>query len=173
MPRLLFRTQRLLVRQLSPNDVESMFEVYSDADAMRWVGDGQPITRDECDRWLKVTEKNYATRGYGMSVLELRETGDAIGFCGLVHPGGQTEVEIKYALLRGHWGRGLATEVVEAMISYGSREFGMTRIIAGTASENVASHRVLLKAGMQPLETSTNNDGTVSEFFVWQAADPD
>ena len=83
-----------------------MLAVYGDAEAMRWVGDGTPLSPEECDRWLVVTAENYAKRGYGMFALVERETGAVVGFCGLVHFGGQAEPEIKYALLRCGLGPG-------------------------------------------------------------------
>jgi [ribosomal protein S5]-alanine N-acetyltransferase len=75
--------------------------------AMRCVGDGRPITRKECEPWLQVTRANHARRGYGMFALELRVTGLLAGFAGIVHPGDPREAEVKYALHRAHWGRGV------------------------------------------------------------------
>lgn len=71
-----FTTPRLNVRRWRPTDIDDLFGVYADAQAMRWVGDGRPITRNECEQWLQVTRANYARRGYGMFALELRDTGD-------------------------------------------------------------------------------------------------
>ena len=62
---------------------------------MRWVGEGKPITQIQCEEWFKVTEANYAKRGYGMFALDHRDSGRVVGFAGLVHPGGQVEPEIK------------------------------------------------------------------------------
>jgi hypothetical protein len=42
-----------------------MFAVYGDAGAMRWVGDGRPLDRDRCVRWIDVTHRNYELHGYG------------------------------------------------------------------------------------------------------------
>ncbi len=169
---MLFETERARVRQLSDSDLDAMHAVYGDADAMRWVDDGQPLGRDGCLKWIEVTRNNYAVRGYGMSALVLRETGVVFGFCGIVHPGGQPEAEIKYALLREYWGRGLATEVVTGMIAYGARVFGLERIIATTAPENVPSHRVLEKSGMKVLETRREEDGTFTKVYEWRAGSP-
>jgi RimJ/RimL family protein N-acetyltransferase len=132
------------------------------------VGDGQPLGRDDCVRWVEVTQRNYATRGYGMSAVELLEQqGAVIGFCGLVHPGGQPEAEIKYALLRQHWGSGYASEVAAALLAYGARQFGLSEIIATAAPDNLASHRVLQKAGMRQASVRRNDDGTCTLVFVW------
>jgi RimJ/RimL family protein N-acetyltransferase len=165
----LFETERLTVRPLADGDLDAMLAVYGDADAMRWVDDGLPLDGEGCLKWIEVTRKNYTERGYGMAALVLRETGEVIGFCGLVHPGGQPEVEIKYAMLRSYWGRGLASEVVVAMLEYGAGTFGMKLIGATAAQDNVASHRVLLKAGMVRLLPGVSDEDMFTERFVWQA----
>jgi RimJ/RimL family protein N-acetyltransferase len=164
----MYSTERLLVRRIEPTDVDAMHAVYGDADAMRWVGDGVPLARERCAEWLVVTQRNYAVRGYGMSALVARHSGEVIGFCGLVHPGGQSEVEIKYALRRAFWGKGLATEAATGMLFYGASAFGIASVIATTAPANTASHRVLGKAGMQRGELRRNEDGSFTQFFVWQ-----
>jgi RimJ/RimL family protein N-acetyltransferase len=89
----------------------------------------------------------------------------------LVHPGGQPAAEIKYALLRAHWGEGLATEAVQGMLAYAAKRLALRRVIATTVPENGASHRVLLKAGMSHLETTRNEDDSYTKTFVW-LADP-
>ncbi len=157
------------MRRLTAADAEDLFAVYRDPVAMRFVDDGQPIVWDDCVRWIDVTLANYRARGYGMSAVVLLETGQVIGFCGLVHPSGQLEPEVKYAFLASVWGRGLATEVVRGMLAYGSREFGMRRVIATTSSENSASHRVLEKVGMTFLEAPKHSDGSLGRTFVWFA----
>lgn len=166
---VIFETERLIGRHLEPEDLVPMLAVYGDADAMRWVGDGQPLVQDQCARWLEVTENNYRLRGYGMSALIERSSGEVVGFCGLVHPGGQLEAEIKYALKRSRWGLGLATEAARAMLVYGAEVMGLRSIIATIAPENSASHRVLVKAGMVPSSLRTNSDGTQIQVFAWQS----
>jgi RimJ/RimL family protein N-acetyltransferase len=166
---VVFETERLLARRLDGGDVEALLAVYGDADAMRWVGDGEPITREGCERWVEVTEANYARRGYGMFALQDKATGRVVGFCGIVHPGGQPEAEVKYAFLRSHWGRGLATEAVRALLRHGAEVHRLTHIIATTAPENAASHRVLLKAGLRRGALRRNDDGSHTQLFAWQA----
>jgi len=169
MPPVIFQTPRLLARQLEPDDLPALVAVYGDADAMRWVADGEPLDAAECARWLDVTAANYLLRGYGMAALVEKSTGSVIGFCGLVHPDGQPEAEIKYALKRSYWGQGLATEAARAMLAYGAAAHGLQHIIATIAPENMASHRVLEKAGMTAMALRNNDDGSVTLLFGWQA----
>lgn len=164
-----FRTERLIVRRWRGADLPALLAVYGDADAMRWVGDGVAITREQCIEWLAVTRRNYAQRGYGMFAVEQKTDFALIGFCGIVHPGGQAEPEIKYAYLRSSWGQGFATEAVVGLIEYGAAVHGLTHIIATTAPANVASHRVLLKAGMDRGELRADDEGSETQLFEWRS----
>lgn len=145
---VLFVTDRLSCRRWIRDDVSRIYDVYSDKEAARWVDDGLPIQYEECERWVDVTFANYSRIGYGMFAVTELSTGQTVGFCGLVHPGGQVEAEIKYAFLKDCWGKGYASEIVPAMLAYGATEQGLDRIIATVASANIASQRVLLKSGM-------------------------
>ena len=69
MARILFRTPRLHCRHWRIEDLDALHTVYSDPEAMRWVGDGQPIDRAACEAWFDMTQANYRTRGYGMFAL--------------------------------------------------------------------------------------------------------
>jgi RimJ/RimL family protein N-acetyltransferase len=166
---VVFESERLLARLLEPSDKGSMLAVYGDADAMRWVGDGAALNAAQCEQWIAVTENNYRLRGYGMFALVERASRQVVGFCGLVHPGGQAEAEVKYAFTRTCWGKGLATEAVRAVLNHGATVHGLHEIIATVAPENKASQRVLAKAGMQAGEIRTNTDGTNTLSFSWRS----
>ncbi len=166
---VIFETSRMVARRVDVADAAIMHKVYGDPAAMRWVGDGKPLDLAQCERWIEITQRNYVARGYGMFALVSRDSGSVIGFCGLVHPGGQAEAEIKYALCREHWGKGFASEAAAAMLAAASSDFGLPLVIASTAPENVASHRVLLKAGMRRGPVIPNDDGTETYVFIWRA----
>jgi ribosomal-protein-alanine N-acetyltransferase len=168
MSDIMFETQRLRCRRLTPEDLGALLEVYGDAETVRWVGDGSPLTEAGARAWLDVTESNYRKRGYGMFALEERATHEVVGFCGLVHPGAQQEPEVKYAFRRTHWGQGLATEAVAALLEYGARRHGLARIIATVAPEHLASQRVLAKVGMSKAEPRHNEDGSQTLVFEWR-----
>ena len=168
--RVIFETPRLIGRHLIAADVDAMFAVYGDAGAMRWVGDGSPLERERCVRWIDVTHRNYELHGYGMTALLERTTRDVAGFIGLVHPNGQLDAELKYALRRAYWGRGLATEAATGMLAYAASVLRLDHVIATAAPEHVVSHRVLLKAGLQRGDLRRNADGSQTQLFAWRAA---
>lgn len=165
-----FETERLRCRRWLPSDRDAIYRVYSDPEGSRWVGDGSPITRAACERWLHVTAENYATRGYGMFALDDRNTAETLGFCGLVHPSGQVDVEIKYAFLRSHWGEGLASEVVPELLTYAATRHRLDRVIATVDPGHLASQRVLLKSGFE-FERSFNDESGAVYVYVWHAVD--
>lgn len=165
-----FKTKRLACRRWLPSDIGAIFRVYSDPDGSRWVGDGTPITYSECKRWLQVTADNYALRGYGMFALDDLSSDETLGFCGLVHPSDQADVEIKYAFLRSHWGRGYASEVVPHLLAYAARSHRLEEIIATVDPENVASQRALLKSGFA-LEKVVNDESGPTQLYVWHSSD--
>ena len=117
-----FETERLSVRRWRRTEADGVFRIYSDPVGARWVDDGQPITMAESEAWLGVTATNYARRGYGMFAVDDRASGELLGYCGLVHPGGQVEAEVKYAFARSVWGRGFASEVVHGMVRHVSAD---------------------------------------------------
>ena len=169
MGETLFLTRRLRCRRWTGADLPAIRAIYGDPVAMRFVGDGTPLTPEGCAQWLAVTERNYAQRGYGMFALEDRTSGEVVGCCGLVHPGGQPEAEAKYALLRTHWGRGLASEVLPALLGYGARVHGLARIAATVAPDHLASQRVLAKAGARQVRVRPNGDGSRTLVYEWLA----
>lgn len=159
------RTRRLLIRRVAADDLDAMHDVYSDADAMRWVGDGSPLDRAGCARWIEITLANYARRGYGMYAVELAATGAVAGFCGIVHPNDQPEAEVKYALRRVHWGSGIASEAVQGLLRYAFDTLALPELIATTAPENAASQRVLRRAGFAEIEPRVAADGSCDRVF--------
>ena len=169
MSLIIFETTRLLCRRLTSDDFEAMLEVYGDAEAMRYVGDGSPLTEVEARQWIEVTKNNYLKCGYGMFALKEISTQKVIGFCGIVHPDNQIEPEVKYAFLRTHWGQGFATEAISELIGYGKRVHGLKHMIATVAPEHLASQKVLGKVGMYKTELRDDEDGLRTQVFEWRS----
>jgi RimJ/RimL family protein N-acetyltransferase len=168
-PLVITETPRLRLRRLTPADVGPLLAVYGDPQVTRWVGDSRPLPRADCERWVEVTHRNYANRGYGMFAIDLRAGERAVGFCGLVHPADQPEPEIKYALRQDQWGRGLATEAARALLTWGAAQCGLRHVIATAAPQNEASHHVLLKIGLRRGALRSNPDGSHTQLFAWTA----
>ncbi|MBC8064462.1 MAG: GNAT family N-acetyltransferase [Chlorobia bacterium] len=163
---VLFETNRLLARRLTKGDVESMFAVYGDHETVRYVGDSVPLDRDGCRRWLTVTDRNFAQRGYGMFAIVDRESKETIGFAGIVHPGQSNEPEVKYAFRKDKWGKGYATEILKGLVAYAQYSLGLPRLVATVFPENAGSKSVLGKAGFIHSEDRCDEDQSITQ--VWE-----
>lgn len=160
-----FRTARLSVRRWRPTDEPDLLSLYSIERVVRWVDDGQALSPAEASRWMDVTFSNYQKRGYGMFVVEEYSGAKTIGFGGLVHPGGQSEAEVKYAFLPNVWGHGFATEFLQGLLRWAKSAGRLSHVIATVAPKNLASQRVLLKSGFRHSDGRIESDGSRTEVF--------
>jgi RimJ/RimL family protein N-acetyltransferase len=133
-------TERLRMRPFAPDDVEHLVALNADPEVMRYLTGGEALPRDAIVR--DVLPSYIAPRGHiGWFSLRPRV------------PGPADEAELGYRLIRAAWGRGLATEGASALIAKGFGELGLMRIFAETMAVNVASRRVLEKAGLTYVRT--------------------
>lgn len=104
-------------------------------------------TRDYLTRNLQ----HWANHGFGLWIVRERGGGEPIGRGLLRHllVDGVDEIEVGYAFYQPFWGRGLASEITNACLANGRDALGITRFVALTAVDNVASQRVLMKAGFR------------------------
>jgi ribosomal-protein-alanine N-acetyltransferase len=159
-PTLPMETERLLLRSLEMDDAERLFEIYGDAETMRYVGrTGRPVVDVEATgRTIDAIRRHELHHGFGLWGLDEREADPLIGVAGLAWVEGHgPEVEAAYILRRDRWGRGYATEALRAVLEIGHEQLGLERIVALAYVENDASRRVMEKAGMRP-------DGTVEAY---------
>jgi RimJ/RimL family protein N-acetyltransferase len=141
-------TERLVLRQMTPQDVDHLLGIFSDPVAMRHY----PATKDrsETEDWVATNLRRYAEVGLGLWVVELKESGQFIGTCGLTmqEVDGVWEPGLGYLFLRASWGRGYATEAAAACVDYGFARLACHRIICLTTPDNAPSRRVAARLGM-------------------------
>jgi RimJ/RimL family protein N-acetyltransferase len=150
-------TQRLVLRRFSMADADNLVSLDADPDVMRFVTGGIPTSRDEIENDFLPAFLAYYDRyeGYGFWAVIDKVTGEFLGWFHFrprpdAAPG---EVELGYRLRKLAWGQGYATEGSRALISKGFTEFGVQRVTAETMAVNVASRRVMEKAGLRLVRT--------------------
>ena len=166
----LLETDRLVLRYFEVDDLDAMHALFGDPEVVRWMGDGQVLTRDRCAEWIRVCRRNYATRGYGASAVVEKATGALVGLCGVVHPQGRDAAEILYAFAPGRWGRGYASELVPAVLEAALGPWGLPRVLATVAPENLASARIAEKAGMVRRPDELDDDGLPMRVYAAERA---
>jgi RimJ/RimL family protein N-acetyltransferase len=148
----ILKTERLQLREWTPEDAEALLALVSDAEVMRFIGDGSVLERTTSDALLARIEREWVERGFGLWAVE--EHGSLLGFCGLSVPMFLPEVlpavEVGWRLSRAVWGRGIATEVARAAMAFGFERCGMAEIVSIVDPRNERSLRVCEKLGMTP-----------------------
>jgi len=141
-------TSRLRLRMFEHGDLDAMSEITRDPEVMRYIGYGQPLTREETRDNLSRIVSAFRRRGFGRWALELKETGALVGYCGLSLGSEEVGVELAYMLARGAWGGGLALEAGRASLRYGFERLGLGSIAGLTLRDNRRSRSVLERLGM-------------------------
>ena len=129
----------------------------SDPEVMRFVTGGIPTSREEIETEVLPAFLGYYQRfeGYGFWAAVEKSTGEFLGWFHL-RPGanaGPGEAELGYRLRKLAWGQGYATEGSRALIRAGFTRFGLRRVNAEAMAVNVASRRVMEKAGLKFVRT--------------------
>jgi RimJ/RimL family protein N-acetyltransferase len=143
-------TDRLLLRQWRESDREPFAALNADPAVMEHFPALQ--TREQSDALIDRNIPELDDRGWGLWALEVKDTGEFIGFTGLNVPTFEAPflpgVEIGWRLSKGAWGNGYATEAARAALAYGFGPAGLDEIVSFTATTNLPSQRVMQRIGM-------------------------
>jgi ribosomal-protein-alanine N-acetyltransferase len=170
-------TPRLLLRAFAEADVPSLVALAGDYEVARHtLNIPHPYTEDDARRWLYLTQQARAQNTAFPFALVLRATGEFIGGIGLIVEPRFDRAEVGYWLGRPHWGRGLATEALSAVLRFGFEELRINKIYATHHAENPASGRVMLKNGMVKegeLAQHIKRDGRYHDLWQYRLTGPE
>jgi len=145
------QTLRLDLREFVVGDADDLWRLDQDPAVMRYIGDGKVSSRGRIAASMQRIPRVYRLwPGLGSWRASRRDTGAYIGWFTLKYVPETVEVEVGYRLFREAWGQGFATEGASELVRYGFDSVGLYRIIGLTHRDNVASQRVLMKAGLSP-----------------------
>lgn len=144
-------TARLLCTRPDPDSLDAYRRLFTDEEVNRWLRPPpmSPFTEDEVKRLYLADRAHWRNHGYGPWLLFEREGGSFIGRGGLAwtRVEERPELELPWALLAEFHGLGYATEQALAAIET-ARSFGVGQLVSLTLPENIASRRVMEKAGL-------------------------
>lgn len=142
-------TERLILRPLTEGDAEFIFELVNDPSFIQNIGDRNVRTLEDAKRYItNGPVASYARNGFGLYLVELKESGQPIGMCGLIRRSMLNDVDIGYAYLPRYWSKGYAIEAALAMKKYAREVIGLKRMVAVVDPQNTSSIRLLEKLGM-------------------------
>jgi RimJ/RimL family protein N-acetyltransferase len=146
----ILETNRLILRHLVPDDLDSLFALYRDPIVRRYFPEGTLTyeeTKEELE-WFLNGHPEHPQLGLWATIF--KQTGKFIGRCGLLPwtIDGQSEVEVAYMVAKEYWGQGLGTEAAQAILNYGFEQLQLSRLICLIDRENQASIKVATNIGM-------------------------
>jgi RimJ/RimL family protein N-acetyltransferase len=155
--RIFLETARLVLREFIVSDVENLVCLDSDPEVMRYLTKGRPTPREviESETLPRILRTYERCDCHGRWAVVEKSGGQFAGWLGLgPHPdGGADQAELGYRLRRSAWGKGYATEGSRALIRKAFTESEVRRVWAQTMAVNIASRRVLTKAGLTWVRT--------------------
>ena len=151
-------TERLKLRDWEEKDLLPFQRMNANRQVRRFFPSILSYRRSELD--MQAMQKNLEQDGMGLFAVELKESGEWIGFIGVNHIPEKSQYsfeelpfyEIGWRLIPEVWDNGIATEGAEAVVEY-VKEKGVAEIYSMTAESNTASRRVMEKIGMALKDT--------------------
>ncbi|MCC6792792.1 MAG: GNAT family N-acetyltransferase [Thermomicrobiales bacterium] len=145
----IFVSERLTVRRWTPDDLVAFHAIFSEPEMYRYMP-GEPMASLEAasatmDRMLT---RMAAWEGMGSFAVVDHALGEVVGNVLLRPLEEGPRVEVGYHIATRHWGRGYATEVARGAVRYGFEQLGLDEIFGVVVPDNIASRRVLEKAGL-------------------------
>ncbi len=167
---VIFRTERLLARDWTADDVAAAYGIYRDVDVVRYLGSVPQPVADEAamgervERWIAGNEALRGT-GYGFWALCRQDDGAVVGATLLKPLPEAEEVEVGWHLGKAYWGSGYATEGARGAVAYGFGDVGLDVVYAVIVRENEPSLAVARRLGMTYEGTTERYYGKELELF--------
>lgn len=148
---LILETERLILRHLGPEtDVDFILRLLNEPSFLQYIGDKGVRTLDDARAYINNGPlKSYQENGFGLYKVELKETGDPIGICGLIKRDTLPAPDIGFAFLPEYWNSGYAHEAAAAVMRHAREVLRLDRILAITSPGNTASEKLLAKIGLK------------------------
>lgn len=155
-------TDRLILREILPTDIEGMFALDSDPNVHKYLGNKPVVNKNETVEVINFIRQQYIDNGIGRWAIIDKKTNDFIGWTGLKFVTDLTNnhknyYDLGYRLRKKYWGQGLATESAIASLQYAFDKLNTNEIYAIADCNNTGSNNILKKVGLNFIETFTLN----------------
>jgi ribosomal-protein-alanine N-acetyltransferase len=168
-------TSRLLLRQWQERDRAPFAALNTDPLVMEHFP--APLGAEQSDAMVDRLTEGLRRDGYGLWAVEIRATGDFIGFVGMAAPSFEAPftpcTEIGWRLAASAWGRGYATEAANAVVATAFGQVGLDELVSFTTTGNLRSQHVMQRLGMtrDPSEDFDNpriTDGPLRRHVLYR-----
>lgn len=156
-------TDRLILRDFLESDVEGMYELDSNPEVHRYLGNNPIKEINQIPPIIQFVRKQYEENGIGRWAVIEKKTNAFIGWSGLklvkeTRNQQSNYYDVGYRLIQKYWGKGYATESAQASLNYGFGEMNLETICAAAQADNIDSNKVLKKCGMKLINQYLENE---------------
>ncbi len=160
-------SERLIFKSYKKDEIENFRSLVTNKIIMKYVGNGVLSQEKAIELWNKLIEEFYPQGVNTIWSVFAKADSRYIGHAAIrPRTTKKEDWEISYMLRKEDWGKGLATEIAKRLIEYGFKELDLPEIFATVDDENLASHKVLEKSGMNFKEFEYDDDGRFSVFSI-------
>lgn len=134
-------TKRLIIRELSSQDVRDIYAMYQDPEVKKYIPNIDEYLDVEIEKQEAYIRNVYSFYGYGLWGVYSKTSKKLIGKCGIENQmiDGKEEITLSYLLDSKHWGYGYAIECGKAIFQYAKEQLDIKRIVAVIDKENTRS----------------------------------
>lgn len=142
-------TERLALREFTEEDDLFILELVNTEAWLKYIGDKNIKTKHQAEEYLvKGPIQSYREHGYGLFLVELKDTKLPIGMCGIINRPTLENPDIGFAFLPKYVGQGFGFEIAKSTLQYAQQQLGIEKVLAITIPGNLASIKLLIKLGM-------------------------
>lgn len=164
-------TERLILREILPTDVDGFFDMDSDPDVHIYLGNQPLQTKEQAAAAIQFIRQQYIDNGIGRWAVIDKRTNEFLGWAGLkliTEPinNHNNFLDLGYRLIKKYWGKGFASEAAAASLAYAFNELHANKVYAHADSKNVASNKILTKTGLTFIEAFVHQDITCNWYEI-------
>ena len=164
---IILETDRLILRHIISQDIDSLLKIYNKAENMRFISNGKSNwTVEELNKKYELINRNYKL-GFGIYAIEQKETNSIIGEIGLFDSfNDNSNLEIGYIIDSLFWNKGFGKEACVGLLDYAFNKLKVETLTARMYAENINSIELSKKCGMSKIKEGLTDNG--AKFLVFE-----
>lgn len=156
--KIITETERLLIREILPTDLDEMFELHSDPEVHIFLGNKTVSSKEQTMEIINFVRQKYIDNGVGRWAIIDKKTNEFMGWTGLEFVTNETNnhknyYDLGYRLIKRFWGQGIATESAFASLDYAFDKLNANEVYAMADCKNEGSNKILKNVGLKFIKT--------------------
>ena len=166
---MLHLKMKITLRNWALSDLDRLVGLANNPRIATNMTDGfpSPFTKEAGQQFIERTQKEQPS-----NIQAICADGEAVGSIGIYKLNDifRLNAELGYWLAEPYWGKGIMVEAVKLVIEYGFKNWQLERIFARPLGKNIASRKVLEKAGLKfeyRIEKNLIKNGILEDELIY------